>query len=138
MGKTSFFRAKNLSVNTWRSGPDIVCSLICDSIFLIMNKFSVHQFFWVQKKSWRIVILFTFLKITRFWKYCLRFSQLFVLHHMAAASNSISSETSRILGSNVICLHFTSELPIRVKFWVRVTVYRLDSKTLAWINIVKP
>ena len=29
-GKTSFFRAKNLSVNTWRSGPDI-CSLICAS-----------------------------------------------------------------------------------------------------------
>ena len=28
VGKTSFFRAKNLSVNTWRSGPDI-CSLIC-------------------------------------------------------------------------------------------------------------
>ena len=27
-GETSFFRAKNLSVNTWRSGPDI-CSLIC-------------------------------------------------------------------------------------------------------------
>jgi hypothetical protein len=27
-GKTSFFRAKNLSVNTWRSGPDI-WSLIC-------------------------------------------------------------------------------------------------------------
>ena len=26
--KTSFFRAKNLSVNAWRSGPDI-CSLIC-------------------------------------------------------------------------------------------------------------
>ena len=29
-GKTSFSRAKNLSVNTWRSGPDI-CSLICAS-----------------------------------------------------------------------------------------------------------
>ena len=27
-GKTSFFRAKNLSVNTRRAGPDI-CSLIC-------------------------------------------------------------------------------------------------------------
>ena len=26
--KNHFFRAKNLSVNTWRSGPDI-CSLIC-------------------------------------------------------------------------------------------------------------
>ena len=26
--KNTFFRAKNLSVNTWRSGPDI-CSLIC-------------------------------------------------------------------------------------------------------------
>ena len=30
-GKTSIFRAKNLSVNTWRSGPDI-CSLICDAV----------------------------------------------------------------------------------------------------------
>ena len=27
-GKSCFFRAKNLSINTWRSGPDI-CSLIC-------------------------------------------------------------------------------------------------------------
>ena len=30
MGKKTFFRAKKLSVNTWRSGPDI-CSLICAS-----------------------------------------------------------------------------------------------------------
>ena len=29
MKKPGFFRAKNLSVNTWRSGPDI-CFLICD------------------------------------------------------------------------------------------------------------
>ena len=27
--KPGFFRAKNLSVNTWRSRPDI-CSLICE------------------------------------------------------------------------------------------------------------
>ena len=46
------------------------------------------------------------------------FSQLFVLYLRPAASNSISSETSRIGSSKVICLHFTSELPIPMKFWV--------------------
>ena len=30
-GKPVFWGAKNLSVNTWRSGPDI-CSLICETI----------------------------------------------------------------------------------------------------------
>ena len=34
--KNSFFRAKNLSVNTWRSGPDI-CSLICASSPLLAS-----------------------------------------------------------------------------------------------------
>ena len=48
--KTVFFRAKNLIVNTWRSGPDI-CSLICEPHQCPLHQSSlltqepIHQFF---------------------------------------------------------------------------------------------
>ena len=37
--KNRLFRAKNLSVNTWRSGPDI-CSLICEFVNKYQRAFS--------------------------------------------------------------------------------------------------
>ena len=43
-GKISFFRAKNLSVNTWRSGPDI-CSLICGRSISTAGYFSYFYTF---------------------------------------------------------------------------------------------
>ena len=54
-GKTSFFRAKILSVNTWRSGPDI-CSLICALVALTF--FSPIQFFQNLKFSQNYLLLF--------------------------------------------------------------------------------
>ena len=46
MEKNQFFRAKILSVNTWRSGPDI-CSLICGLDF---PEFKLRLF--LEKNNW--------------------------------------------------------------------------------------
>ena len=46
MGENQFFRAKNLSVNTWRLGPDI-CSLICDYNLILWPGWS-QEIFWAE------------------------------------------------------------------------------------------
>ena len=42
VGKNQFFRAKNLSVNTWRLGPDI-CSLICACSLLCVLLYCIQS-----------------------------------------------------------------------------------------------
>ena len=118
--KPVFFMAKNLSVNTWRSGPDI-CSLICGLAMVIKwRKLEIYSHHLIKLGIYSYCLL----KFTQFSS----FGYVHILKTLAWTFWFKQLELCPIIEWSLKCFYANFESPTSHCIWYSCNIFQSDRR----------